>query len=143
MTPQEIFDKCAVHLFAQGERSGYSSGGNPAEDFVCLYRGPEGRKCAVGIFISDELYSRGMEGATISCLLEQETCQLPTYMTEHPDLLGSLQFAHDNDMSWQSSVAMRQALRSVATAYALDDKVVDGLRFAWDMADAVPEKEEV
>jgi hypothetical protein len=59
MTPQEIFDTVAVHLMTQGQRS---------EDEAyeeCLYRGPDGLKCAAGVLIPDDDYSWGMEGLPV------------------------------------------------------------------------------
>jgi len=38
---------------------------------VCLYRGPEGKKCAVGMFIDDEDYSPDMEETNASKNIEK------------------------------------------------------------------------
>ena len=48
MNIQEIFDTVSVHLLTQNEKSQES-------DFYrsCLYRGPNGTKCAVGCLIKD------------------------------------------------------------------------------------------
>ena len=57
MNKREIFDKVRDHLLAQNAKSlTYGS---------CLYRGPDGTKCAVGCLIPDDLYSSQMEGAAI------------------------------------------------------------------------------
>lgn len=50
-TMQEVFDKACTAIIAQGMRS--------SEDFDneysgCLYRGPNGLKCAIGHLLSDE-----------------------------------------------------------------------------------------
>lgn len=55
MTEQEIFDKVAEHLQKQGHRA-------LNEDGVCVYRGKNGTKCAVGALIPDELYDSKIEG---------------------------------------------------------------------------------
>jgi hypothetical protein len=47
MTDQEVLDKIVEHLQKQGRKSTDSS-------LTCLYRGPEGTKCALGIFLTDE-----------------------------------------------------------------------------------------
>lgn len=44
-TNQEIFDTCLTHLRAQGRRSI-----DPISGF-CVYRGPDGLKCAIGALI--------------------------------------------------------------------------------------------
>lgn len=36
-----------------------------APDGYCLYRGPEGKKCAVGMFIPDEKYRPEMDGSDL------------------------------------------------------------------------------
>ena len=41
---------------------------NPDGLGVCRYRGPEGRKCAVGQLIPDGAYSPEIEGAALSCI---------------------------------------------------------------------------
>lgn len=54
---QELFDMVAGHLLRQAKMSK-----NLAR---CLYRGPEGLKCAVGCLISDENYKVSLEGLRI------------------------------------------------------------------------------
>lgn len=57
-----MFDKMLEHLRAQGCRS--------VDEFdSCLYRGPNGTKCAVGALIPDEKYSKDMEDISASGLL--------------------------------------------------------------------------
>lgn len=51
---RDIFDQAKNHLLTQGCRAVNEEGG-------CFYRGPNGTKCAVGCFISDEEYSPEME----------------------------------------------------------------------------------
>lgn len=55
MTKQETFDIVVKALRKQGRRSIDISGK------FCVYRGPEGRKCAVGHLIPDELYYPELE----------------------------------------------------------------------------------
>jgi hypothetical protein len=55
MTDQELFDKVKNHLLTQSAKS---------EDVLgqCLYRGPNGLRCAVGVVIDDNWYSTDLEG---------------------------------------------------------------------------------
>jgi hypothetical protein len=53
-TRQEIFDIVSRHLLSQGIKSIDMSG-------TCLYRGPNGLKCAVGCLIPDDLYRQQLE----------------------------------------------------------------------------------
>lgn len=66
MTNQELFDRVAVHLLRQGERSFcFDSGG-------CMYRGPRGLKCAIGILIPDDKYSVSLENEVATSLEVRE-----------------------------------------------------------------------
>jgi hypothetical protein len=58
MNKQEVFNKVWNHFVVNlGPASRDSEG--------CFYRGPNGAKCAIGIFIADEDYSDEMEGLAI------------------------------------------------------------------------------
>ena len=58
MNRQEAFDTVAAHLLNQGVKSmGILNG-----EMECKYRGRGGLKCAIGVLIKDECYSRDIEG---------------------------------------------------------------------------------
>ncbi len=96
LTMQQVFDKAATHLLKQGKRSeghGRASGA----DTTCLYRGPEGRMCAVGALISDEAYSPTLEGKSarsegVRAALEKSGCPIDAPAA---DLYARLQRIHD------------------------------------------------
>jgi hypothetical protein len=54
MNRKEIFEKVKTHLLTQKEWSRGSRG--------CMYRGPNGLKCAIGALITDECYNTELEG---------------------------------------------------------------------------------
>jgi len=58
----------------------------------CLYRGPDGKKCAAGLLIPDELYNPKMEGAVASTTLTPDL--LPEHMTMYD--IDRIQAIHDN-----------------------------------------------
>jgi hypothetical protein len=63
MNRQAVFDTITQHLLTQKCRSK-----NDEESPMCLYRGKgtfEGTKCAIGCLISDEYYSKELEGKPI------------------------------------------------------------------------------
>lgn len=133
MEAQEIFDKVATHLFTQGCRSA----AYPKDTMgVCLYRGPNGTSCAVGVLIPDELYALEMESDTITDLLEEDVIcgkwKLPSWMHENEAMLTSLQGAHDYPGNWYITANMQRALRNVAKSYRLSADVLAGLAFAWE-----------
>lgn len=131
MTPQEIFDTVAKHLFTQGCRS--IEVDDEGEE-SCLYRGPEGRMCAVGVLIPDEIYDPLMEHQNSDYLLETPCYKFPAWMADNMHLLLSLQRVHDSSLNWEDSLAMRAALLGVAHLYKLSPAVLDGLAFAGEGA---------
>lgn len=127
MNAQEIFDTVAKHLFTQGERSFHEG--------MCLYRGPHGTKCAVGVLMSDEVYDQKMDhhpdsGPTDVCSIVNNFA-LPDWFKENINLLISLQYAHDHVNNWQGTKDMRDKLREVAREANLDSSIVDTLKFDW------------
>lgn len=56
MTRQEIFDHVKAHLLKQGKKAFL-----PGSKTKCAYRSPDGKKCAGGCLIPDELYHPAME----------------------------------------------------------------------------------
>ena len=58
---QKTFDTMVDHLYKQGGPAINDIGG-------CLYRGPNGSKCAIGCLIPDEEYKDSMEGKSVNYL---------------------------------------------------------------------------
>ena len=92
MTKQEIFNIVAAHLMKQGCISVSSLN-------YCVYRNPEGLRCAVGCLITDDEYDpamddRGIAGETgVRYLIEKGL--LPERLIPHADFLVELQCIHD------------------------------------------------
>lgn len=88
MTLQEFFDQAVGGVIRQGRRS-------VAENGKCLYRGPNGLKCAVGHCISDDEYDplwdqdNGMGVWYISR-------EVRYWSDDQVQLAGLLQEAHDD-----------------------------------------------
>ena len=121
MTPQEIFDTVAKHLITQGQQS-------QRDDGTCLYRGPGGLKCAVGVLIPDDVYTPEMEldelgetGNGVRGLLDRYANVLPDYFSENVRLLSNLQNVHDSSFSIGS---FARRLADVARDYDLEPRVV-------------------
>lgn len=86
---QKVFDKALTHLREQGRKS-MGRG-------TCAYRGDDGLKCAIGIFISDKKYGVYLEGQTTDTIIDLLPvsvskagqvflCNLQTDL--HDDLMG-------------------------------------------------------
>lgn len=91
-TAQELFDQVATHLLTQNAKSiAYSS----ANDGVsCRYRGPNGLRCAIGIFIPDDQYEPWMEGEVVTTDLVWKATGLPSHLDT---LARALQQVHDEN----------------------------------------------
>ena len=95
MTKQEIFDTVVTHLRAQGIRS--------MRGCTCVYRGPEGRKCAIGALIPDEDFKPEWEGYIVGSRSEEPGNQeLQDYFVfkfglHNIGFLIDLQRLHDRD----------------------------------------------
>jgi hypothetical protein len=130
MTPQEIFDTVATHLFTQGERAGIfvDEDDDSGPEFECRYRTPHGAKCAVGVLLPDEVYDPAMEGCSVLGICDS-SFQVPSWIASTPNLLRDLQQVHDEPLSWYNDKSMLDDLRIVAERYDLDVGVLTNLSF--------------
>lgn len=106
MKLQVLFDTVSAHLLKQAARS--------AHGLRCLYRGPGGRKCAVGCLIPDEKYTSNIEGMDVTCHRVQSV--LPNLGKKGASLLLDLQIIHDTD----DPKIWRGALTALAKRWELD-----------------------
>jgi len=127
LSQQEIFNKVMTHLFAQGE---------PAknEHDECAYRGLDGKQCAVGCLIPDELYDKKMEGWEVTEVFYRFPNVRDYLGKDNIFLLTVLQALHDGYGGfigvWNSTEEMRKAARRIAEDYDLDASILDTLSFA-------------
>jgi hypothetical protein len=126
MTDQEVFDKVVTHLIAQGVPSQSVVEDAEVDVPVCLYRGPEGAKCAVGCLIPDDIYHSDMEGKVVYTLGvhdERISVLLGLGSTSRLKLLERLQGAHDSFFGSVDSLVNQ--LRYIANDSNLNTKVLD------------------
>lgn len=88
------------------------------ETGACRYRGPEGSRCAVGVFIPDELYSRTMDTDNYTDVdnILKNYPELQSSMPLELDALKILQSIHDG-----RSKNIKQDLLNWVTKYVQDD----------------------
>ena len=118
MTRQEIFDKVVAHFAVQREAA--------AEYGMCMYRTPDGRKCAIGALIPDEVYSRRRcEGKSVGGLLLEFPDIMRASGLSEGDLcfLFALQDVHDNCAASNKPFLnyFSHSMRLLADTYKLDD----------------------
>lgn len=121
MTPQEIFNTVATHLFTQGERAMYYWG-----VIRCAYRNDSGQKCAVGCLIPDEVYNTAMEDMGVVNLVKTFGA-LPTFIASNLCLLEMLQNVHDDATAWATEKTLKKRLRRVSEKYSLDSSILETL----------------
>jgi hypothetical protein len=95
MTDQELYDKvCAGLKNQKWEKSVLY---DPDQHFQCLYRGPNGSKCAAGHLIPDSLYQKDlMEGNSWHSIIENNTTLLSLFNEKQHNFIRRLQNAHDS-----------------------------------------------
>lgn len=113
MTLQEIFDTVAQHLLTQREKSKI--------DAVCMYRGLNGLKCAIGALIPDSAYREHIEGAQVDELPREIIKAAGLLDKEGVALALDLQDCHDNIYPEDWS----ERLRDVAANWDLSPAIVD------------------
>lgn len=103
-TAQNIFNKVVAHLRQQGCQA-------LNDNNVCVYRGKNGTKCAIGCLIPDDEYLPSFEGQHIFTILDNYSNYnfvATANLISHRILLVSLQVVHDtcpvND--WETEFKM-------------------------------------
>ncbi len=87
MQAQEVFDTAAEHLLTQMKKSFL---GGITDFNGCVYRSPEGLKCAAGPFIPDSVYNDSFEQNSWGSLVILD--RVPKV---HKELISHLQLIHD------------------------------------------------
>lgn len=132
ISAQEVLERTARHLFQQGCQAvklvpRKCGDGLEKTVFQCVYRDREGHKCAVGVWIPDEIYFPHMEVSPLQDLLF--VVRGLRYLFPHFNLLIQLQLAHDCPDNWESTVQMRETLRCIARRFNLDDGFLGDFSF--------------
>lgn len=127
-TAQQVFNYVVLALVMQGNRSVDNNG-------MCLYRSPDGRKCAAGHLIPDSEYYPSMEGYRWTEAIDKgneaaESCgQTPTLTKDKNALILALQTLHDNckldDDLHFDKVDFNSRCRQIAAKFGLDVTVLD------------------
>jgi hypothetical protein len=93
-TQQGLFDTVVAHLFTQG-RPALVTGDDDSDRSTgdCLYRGPNGTKCAIGCLIPDDRYSESLEDLEACNVQVMEAVGAPD---GHGSLMKDLQRVHDS-----------------------------------------------
>jgi hypothetical protein len=130
VTKQDIFDAVAIHLLEQGERSW-----DPLEE-QCLYRGPNGLKCAVGALISDDAFDPDANHQPVDHPQVRQMLRFSgvPVSAETVSLLSDLQAVHDlqiisSNQYWNrpnDPTSWPEQLEAVARQHGLSTAVLGG-----------------
>lgn len=109
MTAQQVFDSVLNGLRLQGKAAVFN--GN------CMYRAPDGCKCAFGILIKDDEYDPEMENCSAPLVL----ARFPKlfHLQQHSQLLDALQYAHDSYLAGNDMTAWEQEMYDISRRYGL------------------------
>lgn len=121
MTEQEAFDIVVKHLFGQ-KRPSMTREFRKLWAPVCAYRGEKGRKCAIGVLVSDEEYSPELENNGVRTLDLDDTLP-PSLRGFAIEFLEALQAIHDDAETTKRGTfavgALRASLRELAASRGL------------------------
>lgn len=110
-TLQTIFDKIINHLDNQKKKS--------IEENLCMYRGPNGLKCAIGVLIDDKHYYDDLETLPATHSEVVQCLRLSGNYIEHDnkftELLQDCQFIHD----YYGARAWKEKFKVVAEKFNL------------------------
>ncbi len=135
LTNQIVLDTVVAHLIKQGKRAygpvplRLSNPLNNADG--CMYRAPDGCRCAVGVLIPDELYEARFEGEAIRMMLNMSEDLRTHFVDVDVNLLRDLQVVHDTGEHWSDQGFTRNGvfeLDRIAGIYGLEFTMPEGVR---------------
>ena len=118
-TPQEVYDSIVYPLLAQNARA-------TGEDGVrCLYRAPDGRRCAIGWIMPDSVYHKTLEFMGVQDIAPQlvntnYADAFGRFLYRHMDMLRDFQEMHDA----RAPQEWPHYMRRIAQHYNLDASAV-------------------
>ena len=110
-TKQNMFDHICQCLAIQERRSVNDYG-------MCMYRGDEGRKCAIGHCIPDEEYQPIFERLTMLEVVDR----VPSLSSKMRTFMSDMQECHDASRCVH---ALRSSLEVVSVRYGLDSSCIE------------------
>lgn len=125
MDKQATFEFVARHLFRQGCRATivnqYTATKLTCVSCVsCVYRGPNGLKCAVGCLIPEKLDGLIEENITVRSLKPAILDAIGVKEDDDVTFLGDLQLIHDNENNWTEPCRLKASLARCASTWELD-----------------------
>jgi len=127
---QDVFDIVAWHLLWQNSRA------TAIDRVKCMYRAPDGKRCAIGWLIPDDVYSKALEFFGVrdiaQRLIEGEHARFARFLYLHMSLLRALQEMHDANLPAEWPVM----LRAIAQRHSLNANAVTHCERTYGFASA-------
>ena len=117
MTDQEAFDAMCRHLLGMKKQSATRTGN-------CRYRAAGDLRCAVGVLIPDDQYSRALEGSAVTWIVGE----VPALKGLDVVMLEKVQSIHDSHWNWDKrglTIEAKERLRTIAADFHLSPAVLD------------------
>lgn len=111
MSRQTVFNRALSHLRTQGKKSVGHIG--------CAYRGDDGMKCAIGIFIPDSKYDYSMEDNTVDCTCVFDALPKTVSRTGERFLSNIQGRLHDDIADYCFKESLEKAAIELAASYGL------------------------
>ena len=111
MTKQAQFNKVYSHFILKDKPFSMNKGGS------CVYRGPQGQRCAAGLFITRKEYSPYFEGSVCDVNFGNEMTPVGKLLTSKGidiTFARSLQKAHDNAAGRNDKISFQTVLKDIA-----------------------------
>lgn len=118
MNKQEIFDEVVTFILNQGKPSRTEDG------IKCLYRSPDGCKCAFGALISDDEYVPEMEYNMANEVIARFNL---SRFYGHEYFIRELQKAHDNANVFNFVHDFKTNVKKIASLYNLNTLCLEKL----------------
>lgn len=142
-TLQQVFDQVAVHLLTQNKKAQGTTRRAPNHvTTVCLYRSPDGCKCAAGCIIADDEYKPAFERKAIVAVIHGYFPEVYDAIDNASkedvlEFLQQLQRVHDKTSvdTWEMN------LRQLATEHQLSTKAIDDYLHHKNSTDSTGESE--
>ena len=120
---QKMFETMVNHLARQNSRSvdAYNT---------CMYRGEDGRMCAVGCLISDEAYDPIFETTPANYSRVRKAILASgweDYDVDTENFLSEMQAIHDRNETWEEMKSVILSLKNVSPFCDLDMPVLETL----------------
>lgn len=111
-------------------------------DGTCLYRGPDGLRCAVGHWLPDTAVTRTSNGKNVHRLTaylrkarrmrpsdREEIREVLPWLERFPETLATIQRMHDLRENWETPTRLWHAVER--TLYSLDTEAPEGWNLDW------------